>query len=464
MKNKIGSSNHYRILFKSAFIAALILLLLIPTYFIQNLVSERQERKQEAIASISTHWATSQTVTGPVIGIPYIDTANEDGSRHKRWAYFLPGKLNIRTHLVPEKRYRGIYQVIVYTAEMDLHASFDGLHLQELGLSPGDMLWKEATVFLDITDPQGLNEDLLLHLQTANSSGNNTPHSVSLELTPKLSTDQFKNSFNATLPDWISTPDANGVPAQTTLDFSAAIRLKGSGDLLFFPGGHETAISAASSWSSPSFIGSMLPDVRTVKDSGFAANWKVLAINRKFPQQWKKTTYNLSDSPFGVELFVPVDAYQQITRTVKYALLIIVLTFTAFLLIEWICNLVIHVFQYILVGFALCIFYTLLLSLSEYLGFSSAYFLAAAATIGLVAWYMGSLLHSRKLTLFIAFLLTIQYGFLYTLIQLEDYALLMGSIGLFIILALVMYFSRKINWEQKSPAPETGGVAQEFLP
>ena len=459
MTNKIGSSNHYRILFKTAFIAALILLLLIPTYFIQNLVSERQERRQDAIASISAHWAASQTVTGPVIGIPYIDTANEDGSRHKRWAYFLPAKLNIRTHLVPEKRYRGIYQVIVYTSEMDLHASFDGLNLQELGLSPGDMLWKEATVFLDITDPQGLNEDLMLHLQTANPQGNNTPHSVSLELTPKVSTDQFKNAFNATLPSWISAPDANGVPAQTPLEFSASIRLKGSGDLLFFPGGRETTISASSSWSSPSFIGSMLPDLRTVKDSGFAADWKVLAINRKFPQQWKKTTYNFSDSSFGVDLFVPVDAYQQITRTVKYALLIIVLTFTAFLLIEWICHLVIHVFQYILVGFALCIFYTLLLSMSEYLGFSLAYFLAGAATICLVAWYMGSLLHSRKLSLFVAFLLSVQYGFLYTLIQLEDYALLMGSIGLFVILALVMYFSRKINWEQKSPAPEDGSLA-----
>jgi inner membrane protein len=299
---------------------------------------------------------------------------------------------------------------------------------------------------------------LLLHLQT----GANTPHSASLELTPKVSTDQFKNAFNATLPEWISAPDANGVPAQTPLELSATIRLKGSGDLLFFPGGRETTISASSSWSSPSFTGSMLPDVRTVKDSGFAADWKVLAINRKFPQQWKKATYNLSDSPFGVDLFVPVDAYQQITRTVKYALLIIVLTFTAFLLIEWICHLVIHVFQYILVGFALCIFYTLLLSLSEYLGFSPAYFLAAAATIGLIAWYMGSLLHSWKLSLFVAFLLTVQYGFLYTLIQLEDYALLMGSIGLFVILALVMYFSRKINWEQKSPAPEAGTLAQEF--
>ena len=103
---------------------------------------------------------------------------------------------------------------------------------------------------------------------------------------------------------------------------------------------------------------------------------------------------------------------------------------------------------FFLVGFALCIFYTLLLSLSEYLGFSVAYFLAAAATICLVAWYMGSLLHSRKLSLFVAFLLSVQYGFLYTLIQLEDYALLMGSIGLFVTLAIVMYFSRKVKWEQ----------------
>jgi inner membrane protein len=154
----------------------------------------------------------------------------------------------------------------------------------------------------------------------------------------------------------------------------------------------------------------------------------------------------LENAAFGVNLIVPVDSYQQTTRSVKYAILIILLTFTAFLLIEWIYARPIHSLQYVLVGFALCLFYTLLLSFSEYIGFNLAYLVAAAATIGLITWYVGGLLGSSKMALFIASLLALQYGFIFTLIQLQDYALLIGSIGLFITLGIVMYFSKKIKW------------------
>jgi inner membrane protein len=169
-------------------------------------------------------------------------------------------------------------------------------------------------------------------------------------------------------------------------------------------------------------------------------------LNRSFPQQWKANTFDLGPSAFGVSLIVPVDTYQQTTRCVKYAILIIILTFTAFFLIEWVYQRPIHSLQYLLVGFALCLFYTLLLSFSEYIGFNGAYAVAAAATIGLITWYVGSMLRSGKMSSFICFFLLIQYGFVFTLIQLQDYALLMGSIGLFITLATVMYFSRKIKW------------------
>ena len=203
---------------------------------------------------------------------------------------------------------------------------------------------------------------------------------------------------------------------------------------------------AQSSWNNPSFTGNYLPDVRNVKDSGFAASWKVLYLNRNYPQQWKDKTYDLGASSFGVNLIVPVDAYQQTTRSVKYAILCIVLTFAAFFLIELIYTKTIHSLQYVLVGFALCIFYTLLLSFSEYISFNSAYFIAAVATILLIAWYVKSILQSSKMAVFIACLLTVMYGFIFILIQLQDYALLMGSIGLFTTLGIVMYFSRKIKW------------------
>jgi inner membrane protein len=445
----------FRMFFKTALVGAMILLMLIPTVFIQNLVSERQERRQQAVAEISSRWAGPQTVTGPVIGIPYMDISTDNGNKveTKHWAYFLPSKLDIRTHLAPEKRYRGIYQVVVYTTELEIHGNFDSLHLDELNLSPANMIWKEATVFFDISDLQGLKEDMIIHLTAPATNTNNNPavanpatKTAALVLSPaRRSSPQFKTALAAALPDWfVENPVAR-------LDFSATLKLKGSGNLSFVPVGRETNVEAASRWPDPSFTGAALPDIRTIKDSGFVANWKVLALNRKFPQQWKEGNYDLDDAAFGASLILPVDVYQQTTRSVKYAVLIILLTFTAFLLIEWIYDRTIHSVQYALVGFALCIFYTLLLSLSEYLGFNGAYSIAAIATIGLIAWYVGSLLRSARMSTVITLLLIVQYGFVFTLIQLQDYALLMGSIGLFFTLAIVMYFSRKIKWD-KQPA------------
>lgn len=429
----------FRIFFKAALVGALILLMLIPTFFIQNLVSERAQRKQEAITEISSRWAASQTITGPVIGVPYMDVATDNGNKveTKRWAYFLPAKLDIRSRLAPEKRYRGIYEVTVYTTDIDIHGSFDSLHLDELNLSPGtNMLWNEATVFVDISDLQGLKTDMTVHLKSENTT-------TDLTLEPAhRTTEQFKTALSAPMPGWLKDNTTK------SMEFSATVKLKGSQNLSFVPVGRETNVEAVSTWPDPSFTGSALPDMRTVKDSGFVANWKVLALNRKFPQQWREGNYDLDNSAFGVSLIVPVDVYQQTTRSVKYAVLIILLTFTAFLLIEWVYDKIIHSVQYVLVGFALCLFYTLLLSLSEYLGFNGAYALAALATITLIAWFVGSLLRSGRMSVFITLLLIIQYGFVFTLIQLQDYALLMGSIGLFVTLAIVMYFSRKIKWEK----------------
>ncbi|HEX9511291.1 MAG TPA: cell envelope integrity protein CreD [Puia sp.] len=443
-----------KIILKSFLIGFLVLLLLIPTYFIQNLVSERQDRQKEAVAEVSSKWAGSQTITGPVIGIPYHERVTDQGNtrEEKKWAYFLPAKLNIHAHIIPEKRYRGIYQVIVYTTELQIKGSYDSLHLAELNIPAENLLWNEAAVFFDISDVQGLKEDMTLHLSgpgLSSASGPSGatglpaatgPAAVDLDMVPaKFSSEQFRNSLSASLP-------ASLAGSHGPLEFSTTVKLKGSGNLLFVPAGKETRVEAASSWSDPSFTGSFLPDVRTVQDSGFVADWKVLYLNRNYPQQWKQGVYELSKAAFGVNLIVPVDSYQQTTRSVKYAILTILLTFTAFFLIEWIYSRAIHSLQYVLVGFALCLFYTLLLSFSEYIGFNPAYLVASLATIGLIAWYVRSILRSSKMSLFVGSLLALQYGFIFTLIQLQDYALLMGSVGLFITLAVVMYFSRKIKW------------------
>jgi inner membrane protein len=448
MENSISTWwNKNKIILKSFLIGLLVLLLLIPTFFIQGLVTERKQRQVDAVTEISSRWAPAQTVTGPVIGIPYTEMVTDDKNTHevKRWAYFLPTRLSIHSRLVPETRYRGIYQAIVYTTELQIKGSYDSIAYGELDIPREKLLWNEAALFFDISDVQGLKEDMIVHLKNGGAAAAGTvggsAGTSDIEMVPaKFTTDQFKSALGASLPR--SLFESNG-----PIEFSSTVSLKGTGSLLFVPVGRETKVEAASSWSSPSFTGSVLPDIRSVKDSGFIADWKVLALNRKFPQQWKQGAYDLDASAFGVSLIVPVDAYQQTTRSVKYAILLIGLTFMAFFLIEWIYSRPIHSLQYLLVGFALCLFYTLLLSLSEYTGFNTAYGLAAVATIGLIGWYVGSMLRSSRISLFVVFLLAVQYGFVFTLIQLQDYALLMGSIGLFITLALVMYFSRKIKWD-----------------
>ena len=433
MENIISSFwNRNKIIFKSFLIGFLILLLLIPTVFIQNLVSERQSRQKDAVEEVSSKWAGRQTINGPVIAVPYIETITDNqgkGIPVKKLAYFLSDKLSIHSTVVPEKRYRGIYKVVVYMTELQITGSFDSLRFADLNIDADKILWNEAALFFDISDVRGLKEEVKLQM-----------NQNEINLVPgKFSNEQFKNSLSALIPSTLLNNHA-------AMNFSMSVKLKGSENLLFVPTGKQTNVTVQSSWSTPSFTGNYLPDVRNINDSGFTASWNVLYLNRNYPQQWKDKVYDLKDFSFGVNLIIPVDSYQQTMRSVKYAILCILLTFTAFFLIELIYSKSIHSLQYILVGVALCIFYTLLLSFSEYISFNLSYLIAAVATILLISWYVKSILQSSKMATFIGALLTAMYGFIFTLIQLEDYALLIGSIGLFVTLAFVMYFSRKIKW------------------
>ena len=421
-----------KIIFKGLLIGMLILILLIPTVMLEDLVDERQGRQKQATEEVSSKWADHQTISGPVIAVPYWQLVKDyQGAvtRVKQQAYFLPDRLDVSGTVVPEKRYRGIYEVMVYSSNLKLTGSFGEFKFAELKIPAEDMLWQEAVVYLNINDVRGLSEELVFSWSDQQT-----------ELMPgKFADEQFKASLSAALPlnDSIG---ANG------FKFGFDLKLKGSQQMMFVPVGKNTAVKINSTWPDPSFTGNYLPDERQISDSGFVARWDILSLNRSYPQQWANRTYDLNASAFGVELEVPVDAYQKSFRSVRYGILCIVLTFTAFFLIELIYKRSLHPLQYVLVGFALCIFYALLLSISEYLGFNPAYIIAASATVLLVAWYVSASLKSGRIALFISLLLAAMYGFIYILIQSQDYALLMGSIGLFVVLGLVMYFSRRVKW------------------
>jgi inner membrane protein len=185
---------------------------------------------------------------------------------------------------------------------------------------------------------------------------------------------------------------------------------------------------------------------RNIDDAGFTAQWKILHLNRSYPQIWIGNEYNINNSEFGVRLLMPVDEYQKTTRTAKYAIMFIALTFLSFFMIEMLARRIMHPIHYILIGFALLVFYTLLLSLSEYLSFNSAYLISSLSIILLITGYTKSILKSYAYTSLILIILLVLYSYFYIILQMQDYALMMGSVALFTILGIVMYVTRKTDW------------------
>ncbi|MCF8276841.1 MAG: cell envelope integrity protein CreD [Flavobacteriales bacterium] len=410
-------------------ITILVLLLMIPNSMIRDIIRERQMTSNDAISEVSAKWGFEQTVVGPVVSVPYLTyTEDKEGKRTftKNWSHFLPENLNIVADITTENRKRGIYEVVVYSSDMTLSGNFTNPDPAQLNIDPEYFLTDQAIISMGIPDMRGINEKVSLHF-----------NDTVAEFGPGVPTnDLFDEGISVRMP---LKPTASS-------EFEIKLDLKGSQLLNFVPIGRETQVSISSDWPHPSFEGAFLPDEHLIDENGFTASWKVLDLNRNFPQAWKGVRTGIFESAFGFKLFMPNDHYQQSMRSAKYAILFISLTFMVFFFMETINKKRIHPIQYILVGLALSIFFVLLLSLSEFIGFNAAYAVGAGATTLLIVIYSSSILSSKKLTAFLLGLLTVMYGFIFTILQLEDTALLVGSIGLFIILATIMIWSRKVDW------------------
>ena len=415
--------------FRLAVICLLVLLLMIPAALVRSLIRERENRGEEVRRETSSKWAGEQVIAGPVLSIPYKQYfRDKDGNTDFTIAYahFLPDTLAVNSEIFSEIRYRGIYEAVLYNTELELTGSFSLPDPGALNIPPEHVLWSGARLSLGISDPRGIKERISV-------SFDNTP----LAVTPGLETaDLFGSGITAMVKL------GEGVKAY---EYRIGLDLNGSQRIGFVPVGKTTTVSMSSPWPDPSFDGSFLPRERTVDKNGFSAEWQVLDLNRNFPQAWRGKR-RLDEASFGVKLLIPVDIYRKSMRTAKYALLFIVLTFAAFFLSEVINRLRIHPIQYILVGLAIVLFYSLLISISEYAGFNLAYFISALAVIVLIAGYARSILKSSKLAAMVGGMLAVLYAYIYVLLQLDDYALLMGSLGLLVILGFIMYRTRKIDW------------------
>lgn len=436
------SSNWFKdsILFKLVFIVFLALILLIPSSWIQGLINERSARQQEVVDHVSDQWSGSQLIQGPVLVIPYKvqfsvkDTANHVMVRQSvQNAYLLPENLKIKGLIETQTRHRGIYEVGLYNTNLDITGNFNRADLAKLQIDTANLMLDKARLIFGISDLKGLKASPAIKIQN---------QTITVE--PLLNGDLLDNGLQAAVN--LSSGAGNSIP------FSFKLGLKGSQSLDFVHTGKTTEVELNGNWLSPKFTGRYLPDTSTINKNGFYAKWRMLYYNRPFPQQWAgndkllNTFKGNTDALFGAELHIQVDEYQKNMRTSKYAILIIMLTFVSLFLTEVIQKAHVHVFNYALIGAAMIVFYTLLLSLSEQVGYNVAYLISAIATVALITWFTASLLHNNKAAYFFAVILSIFYGFIFIIIQLEDLALLVGSIALFIIVSALMYFSRKINW------------------
>jgi inner membrane protein len=420
---------------KAATIGFLVILLLIPMSMIENLIHERNHTESQAVDEVHQKWSGRQTVIGPYFNFDYIIThksmidGKENVMTETKILTLLPDELIIDGSLVTEIRKRGIYEVNVYQSVLTLKGSFGPEELKKKGIDIGNVRFTNATLCLGIADMRGISEQI--------------------QITLGDSVYNFESGMNGKegysgVSRIIDIPEL----AKQTIPYEINLKLKGSQSMFFIPIGKTTKVNMQANWGTPSFDGNYLPESHDVTENGFTAQWQVLNLNRSYPQ----TIMNfgdisaIEDSGFGVNLRTPVERYQQSMRIAKYAILIILLTFAVIFFVEIMDKKRIHVLQYLLIGLGLCLFYSLLLSMSEQMSFTPAYILSSVLTIGLISLYMRGIMKKKKPALIIGGLLLALYSYIYILIQLETMALLAGSLGLFVILAMLMYFSKKIDW------------------
>lgn len=449
---KLGKWLKNSITARMLMIGLLIVILLIPLSFIKSLIYERMGRQQEVVNEINKKWGKEVLLYGPILKVPYktykvkniFNTATQQNSEESieniKYAYFFPKKLNVTSTINPEEKKRGIYKTAVYKSSIAISGSFVKPDFSELDIKPENIIWEKSKLIIKTSNLKGVNSlvELKLNNSTYAFSSKRDTYNSAKSYTKHVKLHKLESKY-------LKLED---VPLKKEVNFSLDMNINGSKQIRFIPVGKETTIEIKSDWKTANFLGEYLPyNSDKISDTGFNAKWKVLEINRPYPQQFFKGVPNLKEYAFGVNFMIPVDEYQQSERSAKYGFLVIGLTFLVFFLIQTMSKISIHTFQYLMIGIALIMFYTLLISISEHSSFFKAYLIAGISVVSLITAYSKSILKNIKFPLFIGASLVILYTFIYIIIQLENYALLVGSVGLFIILASVMYASRKIDWQ-----------------
>ncbi|MDH5934099.1 cell envelope integrity protein CreD [Vibrio splendidus] len=430
---------------KFTFVLFLFVLLQIPLSMVTGLISERSYRQDEVRHDIARSSSGEQRIIGPFIMVNYSETSYryDKVQIKERRKFLLPSTFDMSADLDSFEKYRGIYRARLYKAQVSLKGAFDAddlAALQRLDI-------KNMSLVVGIEDSRGLirMDDM-------------TMASSDIEVAPGTGLDQLPQGFHSVL----RLADLN---AEQPLAFDLNFLLQGMGQLQVTPIGSQTTVGLSSTWAHPSFVGDYLPVSSEVSEDGFKAQWASNNFSTNIAQLFQSCLSSnhacdeLEQRQMGVDLIDPVDHYLKSHRAVNYSLLVITLVFASFFLLELFQARPVHPVQYGFIGLALALFYLLLISMSEHLGFNWAYVVSAVASTGLLSVYVSGMLSNTKHgVIFGACLLTL-YGLLFGLLQAESYALVMGTLLCFVILSFTMVITRNIDWYARNKKTEKSAKA-----
>lgn len=421
-------------------VCGLALLMTIPSLFVDSVVEERTKRAKDVVEEISGRAGGPQTFLGPSLSIPYSIPPLFKGASPTLGVYVVfPTKGDARLKIQTEERRRSLFKVPVYQAELKFDATFDLTGVPSAAPAGVELDWSRAAIVIGASDARGALADGTLTVNGKTSTfvpaenvGEENPH---LPLT----------YFGVGVPD-LAKP--NG-----TFDVTANLRFSGAQRLAVLAYGKSTRLVAEGDWPSPGFDGGFLPVKRTVSSQGFSAEWSVPFIARGIPAEGTRTAVSALDhTALGISFIEVADPYQSVSRSLKYALLFIGLLFLSYFVFEATAGKRVHPAQYVLVGTAHMIFYLLLLSLAERIGFDRGFLVAGSATVLLLSANAQWIFASRVQGFRALFVFSLLYFFIYLLLRLEDNALLVGAAASFLAVAAVMYFTRNIDWYSSLPA------------
>jgi inner membrane protein len=434
--------------FKFFLICGLVLLLLIPLLLVWGIIEEREQRAENVRQEVAREWGSSQFINGPVLIVPYtVLRVTGQGDKRveqlvEKRAAFLPQTLNVNGKATTKLLHRSIYDVAVFTGILEFSGRFAAPDIGEVASEVQSVRWQDAILALAISDVSGLKKTASLRVADG----------TELAFEPSLGVPSNRISgIHVRLGPAASLFEPAGAQLGRLKDFSFAfgLTLNGSSELTFAPVARETVVGLSTDWPDPSFTGAFLPNDRVINPAAFSARWQVPHLARSIPQAWSysdRALERMKRYEFGVRFIVPLDFYQIVSRAAKYAMMFLATAFMAVFVMELAGSNKVHPVQYLLVGIAMAFFYVLLLSFAEQMGFLNAYLIASVATIGLIAAYVGLVQASFLKGLIMLVVLSLLYGLLYMILQLQDYALLAGAIAGFLMLAAVMFSTLRVNW------------------